>query len=275
MRRSTLLAAILMAMLGAGPADAQAPTGPPPPSTERTSTGPEVHELLPDIGRIGSEVGLLFGSSWNPYEAGPGLQVGGFIDLPLTRVPGGKLSYEILLALSDAESDPFVTTNAVALVANLAAGASFEAALSGPPAAPFPVRREVRTHLRLLQIAPFSLKYQILALDHARLRPYVGLGLDFIVVITRQDPVSDESLLFTGTAPFDAGLIASLIAQAPELEAQGVPSGQGNMEFGGHAMAGVEIRLSRGLSLNLDYRYTRIGSSSSQHALGAALGFHW
>jgi opacity protein-like surface antigen len=47
------------------------------------------------------------------------------------------------------------------------------------------------------------------------------------------------------------------------------------MEFGGHAMAGVEIRLSRGLSLNLDYRYTRIGSSSGQHALGGAMGVHW
>jgi outer membrane protein W len=168
-----------------------------------------------------------------------------------------------------------VTTNAVALVANLAAGASLPDALAGPPAAPFPVRREVTTKLRLLQVAPFSLKYQILSFDHARLRPYFGLGLDFVVVITRQDPVKDESLLFTGTAPFDAGLIASLIAQAPELEAQHVPSGQGNMEFGGHAMAGVEIRLSRGLSLNLDYRYTRIGSSSGQHALGGAMGVHW
>jgi hypothetical protein len=264
-----------MALIGARAAGAQEPAGPPPPSSERTSAGPEVHELLPDIGRIGSEVGILAGPSWNPYDVGGGWQVGGFIDLPLVRVPGGKLSYEILVGFSDAESDPFTTTNAVAYVANLAAGASPAAALSGPPAAPFPVRREVRTRLHLLQVAPFSLKYQIQQLDHLRLRPYFGAGLDFVVVITRQDPVRDESLAFTGTAPFDAGLIAALIAQAPELEERRVPTGQGNMEIGGHAVAGLEVRLSRGLSLNLDYRFTRIGSSGDLHAVNAALGIHW
>jgi hypothetical protein len=237
--------------------------------------GPEVHELLPDIGRIGSEVGILAAFSHNPYEVGGGVQVGGFIDLPLVRVPGGKLSYQILLAFSDAESEPFFTTNAVAFVANLAAGASPAAALAGPPAAPFPVRREVTTRLHLLQVAPFSLKYQIQSFDHLRIRPYFGAGLDFVVVITRQDPLRDESLAFTGTAPFDAGLIAALIAQAPELEARRIPSGQGNMEIGGHAMAGMEVRLSRALSLNLDYRFTRVGSTGILHAAGLALGIHW
>ena len=264
-----------MALLGVGTAGAQEPAGPPPPSSQRTSAGPEVHELLPDIGRIGSEVGILAGPSWNPYDVGGGWQVGGFIDLPLVRVPGGKLSYEILVAFSDAESGPFTTTNAVAYVANLAAGASPAAALAGPPAAPFPVRRDVTTRLHLLQVAPFSLKYQIQSFDHLRLRPYFGAGLDFVVVITRQDPVRDESLAFTGTAPFDAGLIAALIAQSPELEERKVPTGQGNMEIGGHAVAGFEVRLSRGLSLNLDYRFTRVGSSGTLHAVNAALGVHW
>jgi hypothetical protein len=254
---------------------AQEPSGPPPPSSERTSAGPQVHELLPDIGRIGSQVGILAGPSFNPYEVGGGFQVGGFIDLPLVRVPGGKLSYEILIAFSDAKSDPFTTTNAVAYVANLAAGASPAAALAGPPAAPFPVTRDVTTRLHLLQVAPFSLKYQIQSYDHLRIRPYFGVGLDFVVVITRQDPVRDESLAFTGTAPFDAALIAALIAQAPELEARRVPTGQGNMEIGGHAMAGMEVRVSRGLSLNLDDRFTRIGSTGNLHAVNAALGFHW
>jgi opacity protein-like surface antigen len=137
------------------------------------------------------------------------------------------------------------------------------------------VTRDVTTRLHLLQVAPFSLKYQIQSFDHLRLRPYFGVGLDFVVVITRQDPVRDESLVFTGTAPFDAALVAALIAQAPELEARKVPTGQGNMEIGGHAMAGMEVRVSRGLSLNLDYRFTRIGSTGNLHAVNAALGFHW
>jgi opacity protein-like surface antigen len=269
----SLLTAVLLAPAAASPQEAP---GPPPPSSDRSAAGPEVHELLPDLGRIGSEVGILAGPSWNPYEVGRGFQLGGFVDLPLTRVPGGKLSYQILIAFSDAKSDPFVTTNSIAFVANLAAGASPADALAGPPAAPFPVRREVTTRLHLLQVSPFALKYQIQKLDHLRLRPYFGLGLDFLVAITRQDPVRDESLIFTGTAPFDAALIAALIAQAPELTDRKVPTGQGNMEIGGHAMAGVEVRVSRGLSVNLEYRLTQIGSSSGRlHALSTALGFHW
>jgi len=270
-----LMALLVAAALGAGEARGQEPQGPPPPTSTRTSAGAEVHELLPDIGRIGSAVGILAGPSWNPYDVGRGFQLGGFIDLPLVRVPGGKLSYEILIAFSAGTSDPFPTTNAVAYVANLAAGASPADALAGPPRAPFPVTRDVTTRLHLLQVAPFSLKYQIQAFDHLRIRPYFGAGLDFVVVITRQDPVRDESLAFTGTAPFDAALIAALIAQAPELTARKIPTGQGNMEIGGHAMAGVEVRVSRGLSLNLDYRFTRVGSTGSLHSVNAALGFHW
>ncbi len=182
----SLLAAALWVPPAASPQDAP---GPPPPSSTRSSAGPEVHELLPDLGRIGSEVGILAGPSWNPYEVGGGYHVGGFIDLPLLRVPGGTLSYEILIAFSDAKSDPFMTTNSVAFVANLAAGASPADALAGPPAAPFPVRRQVTTRLHLLEVAPFALRYEIHTLDHLRLRPYFGLGLDFLVTITRQDPV--------------------------------------------------------------------------------------
>jgi hypothetical protein len=268
-----LVGAGFLVSAAASPQDAP---GPPPPSSGRSSAGPEVHELLPDIGRIGAEVGLLAGPSWNPYEVGGGLQLGGFANLPLLRVPGGKLSYEIFVGFSDAKSDPFVTTNAIAFVANLAAGASPADALAGPPAAPFPVRREVATRLHLLQVSPFALKYQIQSFDHRRLRPYLGLGLDFLVTITRQDPVRDESLLFTGTAPFDAALIAALVAQAPELTDRKVPTGQGNMDVGGHAVAGVEVRVSPGLSLNVEYRLTQVGVSSGRlHALTTALAFHW
>ena len=69
----------------------------------------------------------------------------GYVDLPLARLGRGKLSYEILVGLSDARSEPFVITDQIAFVANLATGVSREAALAGPPEAPFPVRREVRS----------------------------------------------------------------------------------------------------------------------------------
>jgi opacity protein-like surface antigen len=268
--------AAFLALLLSGAAAAQEPVGPPPASGAGTGSGPDTYELLPDIGRIGAQVTLFAGGSWNPYEVGRGLDVGGVIDLPLARARSGKLSYSISLGLSLAESDPFQVTSAVALVANLAAGASLEAALAGPPRAPFPVVREVRTELRLLHLSPFSLKYTFTGLDRARLRPWVGAGLDFVVTITRELPERDESLLFPGTAPFDAALIGGLIAQAPELEQRGSPTGQGNIEVGGHAAAGLELRMTSGLSLNLEYRFTLSeGRNAHLHTATAGVGFHW
>src|SRR5262245_28108319 len=90
----------LLAGSGGGQALAQEPSGPPPPSGTRRSAGPEVHELLPDIGRIGAQVAVFAGPSWNPYRVGQGVELGGSINLPLRRLPGGKLSYEIFLGLS-------------------------------------------------------------------------------------------------------------------------------------------------------------------------------
>ena len=267
--RAFLERAALAALLAVGPAaaSAQQPSAPPPPAGGEGERGPEVHELLPDIGRIGAQVGVMAGASWNPYDVGQGFQLAGYVDLPLSRAPGGKLSYEIVIGLSHADSDPFTITNPLAYVANLAAGASPDDALAGPPAAPFPVVRSVRTRLRLLEVSPFGLKYTIRKLDHVRLRPYAAAGLDFTVVITEQTPLADESLVFTGTAPFDDPLIAGIVAQAAELEERGTPSGQGNIELGWHAGGGLEIRIARGLSLNLDYRFAHAGGDNgSLHA---------
>lgn len=269
----SLIAAVLSAWAASAPAqDAQ---GPPPPPGGGGSAGPNYHELLPDIGLIGAQVGLAFGPSWNPFDVGRGTQASGFIDIPLRRAPGGKLSYQLVVGLSSARSDPFVLTDSIAYVANLAAGASSSAALAGPPAAPFPVLREVRTRLRLLQVSPFGLKYTLRRLEHQRVRPYAAAGVDFIVVITRQDPVSDESLLFGGTAPFDAPLIGGLVGQAPELAARNYPTGQGNIDLGAHASAGLELRFTRRLSGNADYRFSAVGSGERLHNLALALGFHW
>jgi hypothetical protein len=274
LRRRAALVWLLAVLPAAAPA--QEPSSPPPPAGGAGQRGPEVHELLPDIGRIGAQAGVMLGASWNPYDVGQGIQAAGYIDLPLARAPGGKLSYEIVIGLSHGESEPFTITNPLAYVANLAAGASPGDAVAGPPAAPFPVRRPVKTRLRLLEVSPFGLKYTIRTLDHVRLRPYAAAGVDFTVVITEQDPLSDESLVFTGTAPFDDPLIAGLVAQAEELTARGTPTGQGNIELGWHAGGGIEVRVARGLSLNLDYRFARAGEgNSSLHALSGALGFHW
>lgn len=262
----------MLALGLANVSQAQEPSGPPPASGTR-APGSEVLELLPEIGKIGAQVGFLFGTAQQPYSSGSGFQGTGFIQLPLARGAGGRLSYEILIGLSEGTGEPFVVTNAVAYVANLAAGFSAADAFAGPPRAPFPVQQPVRTKLRVLQVAPFALKHTFTASQ--RVRPYISAGLDVIVVISKQIPEGDRSLAFTGTAPFDADLIAGLISQAPELTAQGLPTGQGNLEFGFHGSAGLELRVSRGLSLNADYRYSQWGGSHRQHALGGGLGFHW
>ena len=275
-RGSCCWAFLVLGVLCAGDSRATAQAPAPPPTSDKTGRGVAVHELLPDLGRIGSQVGLVGGVSFDPYGTGTGFELAGFVDLPLTRVSGGKLSYQILLAFSAAESDPFTITDSVAYIANLASGALPSAALAGPPQAPFPVRCDARLGVRLLQIAPFSLKWTFLGLDRARLRPFLALGLDFLVVITRVTPVRDESLQFTGTAPFDAALLGGLVAQPPELTARGVPSGQGNLELGGHAAAGFELRLSRGLSFDVDYRYTLIGTGGNRLQVAhGGFGIHW
>ncbi len=276
MKMRMSLVGITGALLCLGPQVlAQAPAGPPPPTSSKPSAGLDVHELLPDIGRIGAEVGAFGGASFNPYEAGTGVSVGGLIDLPLSRVPGGKLSYEILIGFSQATSGPFSATNPIAYVANLASGASPAAALAGPPQAPFPVKRDVTLNLRLLQVSPFSLKWTFLGKGGARFRPFLALGGDFLVVITRADPVRAESLQFTGTSPFDEALIGGLVAQSPELAARGAPSGQGNLELGGHAGAGFELRVSRGVSLDFDYRFTQVGKHAHLQAVNGGFGIHW
>ncbi len=273
--RAALGAPAVVLVLAAG-AVAQEPATPPPPTSAKTDGGGAPHELLPDLGHIGSEAGILGGASWNPYGVGRGFHLGGFLTVPLARVPWGKLSYELDVSLSEATSHPLTITAPIAYVATLAAGASPPAALAGPPAAPFPLRRAVRTELRLLQVSPFGLRYTVRSLDHVRLRPYFGAGLDLVVVISKQRPERKESLQFTGASPFDADLIGGLVAQAPELAALGLPTGQGNLEFGFHVGGGMEVRVSRGLSLNLDYRFTGVGGDSQSHqAASAALGFHW
>lgn len=274
-RRAFLAMCTLIVALAARESAPQEASG-PPPSSSKADSGEGLHELLPALGRIGAQVGVMGGASWNPYGVGPGVQWGGYVDLPLARVPGGKLSYEILLGLSHAKSDPFSITNPLAYLANIAAGADPAAALAGPPSAPFPVRRDVRTRLRLLQISPFALKYTIQSLDHVHLRPYAVAGLDFVVVISRQDPLDESSVPADLPSPFDGPLVGGVVTQVPELTARGLPTGQGNIEAGFHAGAGVEIRISHGLSLNLEYRFTGIdGTKARLHTASSALAFHW
>jgi hypothetical protein len=265
---------VIGAVLG-GPLAAQTAAAPPPPSGPRPEAR-EAHELLPDLGLIGGQAAITGGSCVDPYGNGAGVCGGGFLAVPVARVLGGRLSYQIDVSLGRSVGKPFMVTNALAYIANLAAGASPAAAAAGPPAAPFPVRREVRTELRILQVAPFGLRYAFAGSRVPTVRPYLVAGGDVLVVLSSQEPVGGGLADPLGSAAFDAPLLGGLVAEAPELDALGLPAGQGNLRVGVHAGLGVELRVSGRLSVNAEYRATAIeGADRPRHAVQGALGLHW
>jgi hypothetical protein len=268
---AALVAAVVTVLAGgaAAPLSAQEPSTPPPPAGGSGHEGSRYLELLPEIGRIGAQVGAAAGPAWNPYGVALGWHVSAFIDLPLARNHAGRLSYEILLSLSGGQSGAFTITDPLAYVANLARGASPADALAGPPRAPYVVRRDVRTRLRLLDVSPFALKYTLTGLDRSGLRPYLAAGLDVSLVTTTERAQGAAA----GATPADAALATG--GRAPELDARGIPAGEGSLALGGHGAVGVEIRVSRGLSLNLDYRFALVDASRTQSTASAVLGFHW
>ncbi len=260
-------------------------------------------ELLPELGKIGAEVGLLLGGSANPFKLNEGGFAGAYINLPLIDRPQwlhGKVSYELSIGLSESKTK-FNTTSNVAQVANLSLlNALFPAnglanatqALTGTGSAPFPVTTLTQTKLRLLQVVPFALKYSTNALDRWRITPYVVVGFGTYVTIhsqanqgslgIRTDAQLPPAVLsavaqaFGGQAPFGAPLVAGQLSQSPELEARGLPSGHGNIDFGLHTGGGIAIRLTRDLSLGFDARYNKLpGANSSFTTYGSRISLHF
>lgn len=264
-------------------------------------------ELLPEIGKIGAQVGLLVSGSSSPFRLNNGGFAGGFIDLPLFDKPDwlhGKVSYEILVGMTESKTT-FSTTSNVAQVANLAVLSALNptgglqnvtAAVTGTGPAPFPVTSSTTTRLRVLQVVPFALKYTNTALDRWRIRPYAVLGFGMYVTIHNQNPARgsppnygvrpDADLppavlgavqqLFGGTAPFGGPLVAGQISQSPELESRGLPGGHGNMDFGMQGALGLDYRVSRNVSIGFDARFNRIaGTYGVFRTYGSQLGFQF
>jgi outer membrane murein-binding lipoprotein Lpp len=188
---------------------------PPKPHYEMPS------ELVPEIGKIGAEVGLFVSASSSPFQLGGGNFTGGYIDLPLFNGPRwlpGKLSYEISVGLTQSKTT-FATTSNVAQVANLAVLntlnpggglANLNAAVTGTGPAPFPVTTSTQTKLRLLQVIPFALKYTPAFLERYRLRPYAIAGFGPYVTIHGQNPAKGNPANY-GVRP-DANLPPSVLA---------------------------------------------------------------
>lgn len=259
-------------------------------------------ELIPEVGHIGAEVGILLNASRNPFGLNSGSDVAGFIDLPLMDRPTwlhGKLSYEISIGITRSKTK-FATTSNVAQVANLTVLNAIAPnggiqnvldSLNGTGSAPFPVTQQTTTTMKMLQVVPFSFKYTSNLLDRYRVRPYGLVGFGTYVTIHEQSPTSsgvrtDANLppavltlvnrYFGGQAPFGGPLVAGQLAQSPELQARGLPSGHGNFDLGWVTGGGVEFRLQPRFSLGFDGRWNRIaGTPGSLQTFGARLGFHF
>jgi hypothetical protein len=276
-----------------------APAAAPAPVASKFEMPPE---LIPEIGKIGAEVGVLASGAGSPFKLNSGQFYGGFIDLPLVDKPAwlhGKISYEILVGLSRSKTQLQTTSN-VAQVTNLTVlntlfpngGLSnVTAALTGTGPAPFPVTTTDQVNMRLLQVVPFSFKYTSTAFDRWRFRPYAVLGAGMYVTIHDENPAgfgvrSDATLPanilaaiqseFGGQSPFGAPLVAGQIGQSPELIARGLPGGNGNIDIGLQTGAGFEFRLTRSLSIGFDGRFNKVSGTNGNFATyGSRIGFHF
>ena len=285
------------ALIGFMPDPAGSPSpspspGPPPASSAYTAP----RELLPDIGHIGAELGFFVGAATNPYKDNTGFASGGYIDLPWKKVPGGKLSYEIMVGLQRSVTTQQTTSGVNALVnAALNSYLGNTAAASTTPTAylagPLPITSVVQERSKVLTVAPFELKYTVTKLG--RFRPYAVAGLGGYVWIGSDNntqtfnantslgslasaPVGTSTLGATLNALLQGSQIGGLAPTAPQLAARGVPHGQGNVLFGGQVGGGAEVRITPKLSMGFDIRHNQVeGKNASFNTFAFNQGLHW
>ncbi|MDQ3253989.1 MAG: porin family protein, partial [Acidobacteriota bacterium] len=241
-------------------------------------------ELLPDIGQIGAEVNLLVGGAQNPYRSKAGFFAGGSINLPLKRVPGGKLSYEIMVTLQKSKTDVQVTSPVFALV-----NSALNRELGNPPSVnnlfgPLPVTHTAEERSTVLTVVPAALKYTVTSLDRNRIRPYVVVGLGTYVSLSTQNLKDFNASRFVAIPSvanllntlLQGPLVGGLAPAAPELRERGIGQGQGDVRFGVNFGGGVEFRITSRTSFGVDYRVNKIeGRNSTYSTLAFKQGFHF
>lgn len=228
--------------------------GKPAPSLAQQGQPGTPRELLPELGQIGAQVSLLLGVARNPFEAEQGLLAGGQIDLPLVRVGGGKISYQIAVTNQMATTDVLITSPLSAvgdlLKADGLGGTLTSKILSSLKNVP------AEEDLDLLTVLPFGLKYTVMSLDHVRVRPYIVGSFGVYVTITDQTPNANLAAV---DSRLGGGFIGGIAPEAIELTARGVPEGQGDIRFGGNVGGGVEFRIAARSSLGVEYRFHKVG----------------
>lgn len=290
------------------------PGGAPSPSEPPVSaayTAPR--ELLPDIGQIGAQLGFFVGGATNPYKESKGFASGGYIDLPWKNVPGGKLSYEIMIGLQRSVTSGFTSTSGVNALVNTALNAYLgNNATSVTPAyflglnSSTPLVDDtmpIVERSKILTVAPFELKYAFTKLG--RFRPYAVAGVGGYVWIGSENNTKNfasslnvpagiaglnvnclpsqqagcpagPTLAQVLTAVLSGSQIGGLAPAAPDLTARGVPHGQGNVMFGGQIGGGADIRITPRLSMGVDFRHNQMeGKNGGFNTFAFKQGLNW
>ena len=264
----------------AGPVANPASVKPPAAATQNATA----RELLPDLGQIGAQVGLLVGGSQNPYRSDNGFFAGGYIDLPVKKLPGGKLSYEILVSLQRTTTNVQTTSGVIALV-----NSALNRELGKPPGVgnllgPLPITNKAQERSTVLTVVPVAFKYTLTTFDHARFRPYFVAGLGTYVSLSTQTLNNFDAAKFVGpgavadlvNAVLTGRQVAGLVPSAPELRARGIGQGQGDNRFGINYGGGLEFRLSPRLSFGVDYRANKIeGRNAAFQSIAFKQGVHF
>ncbi|MFY9646585.1 MAG: hypothetical protein WAK29_15495 [Terriglobales bacterium] len=271
----------------------------PSPAPPPVVSGYEApRELLPAIGHIGAELGFFVGGATNPYKDNTGFASGGYIDLPWKKVPGGKLSYEIMIGLQRSVTNTTSTSGVNVVVDTALNNYLYDAGiLTSLPSVtnylttPLPVTSAVQERSKVLTVAPFELKYTVTTLG--RFRPYVVAGLGGYVWIGSDNnsgsfnantalgslstlAVGNSTLGATLNALLQGSQIGGLAPTSPELAARGVPHGQGDVLFGGQIGGGAELRISPKLSMGFDVRHNQLeGKNSGFNTFAFNQGLHW
>jgi hypothetical protein len=254
-------------------------------------------ELLPNLGKIGASAFLDAGLNTGPYSIGKGSFFGGGLSLPLSLVPGGRLQYEVTVALSQNNRELPVTSNVAQLINLSVLNALYpmggvtniEQAFSGTGAAPFSVTVPANWRVQTLQVVPLALRYEVTRWDRHRLRPYAVLGLGTYVTISNQvttagirqnadlppQTLALLETLFAGNSPLSGALVGGQIATAAELKQRGIPAGQGGIDVGIQVGGGLEWRLGGGLSTAIDSRYNYAPGGTSYNQTISRIGWHF
>lgn len=272
-------------------------TSSPTSTSPATWRDPPPQELLPNLGKIGAAAFLDAGINTGPFSLGRGSFLGGGLSLPLALVPGGRLNYEVTVALAQNNRELPITSNVAQLInlsvlnaLNPAGGATnIEQAFSGTGAAPFSVTVPANWRVQTLQVVPLALRYELTHWDRHRVRPYAVIGLGTYVTISNQvtmDALRENAdlppqalqllqTLFGSNSPLSGALVGGQIATAAELKQRGIPAGQGGIDIGMQIGGGVEWRLGGGLSTAIDSRYNYAPGGTSYNETISRVGWHF